>query len=216
MIKESIKRKLVITTFALIIFLVTMSFPKTEEKIKNESFSYETGQNTSIYLIDKSSYVARTSLLVDGTSTIEEAKNILSILTIGEKYSSYLPSFFEAVIPKGTKVLAIDLQEKTLKINFSKEFLSIPKGYEEKLIECIVYSLTELDEVEGVIIFVDGNLLKTVPNTSILLPPLLTREIGINKTYHVDSIKNVMKTTIYYIAKENDYTYYVPVTLLEN
>ena len=35
MIKECAKRKLIITTFALLVFFITLSFPKTEDEIKN-------------------------------------------------------------------------------------------------------------------------------------------------------------------------------------
>ena len=42
------------------------------------------------------------------------------------------------------------------------------------------------------------------------------RDIGVNKIYDIESVKNVTKTTMYYIAKEQDTSYFVPVTILEN
>ncbi len=216
MLKESIKRKLIITTFALIIFFVTMSFPKTEEEIKNVTISYQSENTTPIYLLDSTSFVVRTNLHVKSEEKIAKAKEILSILTIGSKDSIYIPTIFEPIIPENTKVLGLTFQDKTIKINFSKELLTIPKGYEEKLIECIVYSLTQLPDVTSILIFVENNLLEELPNSHKKLPPLLTKDIGINKTYHLNSLKNVSKTTAYYIAKEDNISYYVPVTLLEN
>jgi len=215
-IKEHIKRKFIITTFALIIFLVTMSFPSIEEEIKNVTISYTNGDTSPIYLLDGNSYVARTSMVLAQESTLDMAKEIIAILTIGSKNSTYIPNFFEPIIPKDTKILSIDLQDKTLKINFSNEFLKIPNGLEEKMIECLTFSLTEIKGINGIMLFVDGKTLEKIPNKDAPLPPILTRNIGVNKVYNLNSLKNVSKTTIYYMAKEQDTTYYVPVTLLDN
>lgn len=216
MIRECVKRKLIITTFALIVFFITLTFPKVEEKIENVTISYQSGNTFPIYLLDKDNLVARTTLAMKETSTIEQAKEIITFLTINNSKSAYIPATFEPVIPNNTTLLSIDIQDQVLKVNFSKEFLNVAKGYEEKMIECLVYSLTELEDIKGVILYVEGNMLQKIPNTATALPSLLTRDIGVNKMYNLNSIKNVSKTTTYYIAKENDTIYYVPVTLLEN
>ena len=217
MIKEHIKRKFIITTLALIIFIVTMSFPNTEEQIKNITISYsENINNNSVYILDSSLMVSRIDMRIDAKTNIDMAKEIIEILTIQSQKSTYIPSFFEPVIPKDTKILCIDMQDNVLKINFSKEFLNVANSYEEKMIECIVFSLTEIDSIEGIIIFVEGSLLEKVPNTSTPLPPILKRDIGVNKVYNLDSLKDVSKTTTYYIKKNDDFAYYVPVTLLQN
>jgi len=176
----------------------------------------EIGTFLFISLLDSSSFVSRTNLRVQSEETLDIAKEILEILTIGSPKSIYIPSLFEPIIPKDTKILSVDLQDQVLKVNFSKEFLKIKTGLEEKMIECIVFSLTELEDVSGVLLFVDGKKLEKVPNTNTSLPPLLTRDIGVNKIYNIDTLKNVSKTTAYYFAKQEDTTYYIPVTLLEN
>ncbi len=216
LIKESIKRKFIITTFALIIFLITLSFPKEENPNQYTTISYQKGDTSPIYLLDNTSYVVRTDMYIEGYDSIEKAKYILSMLTIDDKNANYIPSFFNPIIPKGTKIISIDIQDTTIKVNFSKELLSIPEELEEKLIQCIVYSLTEIDSIDGVIIYVEGNILENYPNSQKKLPLRLTREIGVNISYQMNSLKNVAKTTIYYIAKEKDCSYYVPVTILEN
>jgi len=215
-IKEHIKRKFIITTLAIFIFLITMSFPEVEKDIQNITISYNNTDPSPIYLLDQSSFVSRTNMILQGKDTLSIAKEMIEVLTIGNAKSEYIPSFFEPILPKDTKILSIDIQDNVLKINFSKEFLKIKQGYEEKMIECLVFSLTELDQVKGILLFVDGSLLEKIPNTETPLPPVLTRDIGVNKVYNLTSIKNVNKTTAYYLAKEKDFTYYVPVTLLDN
>ena len=48
----------------------------------------------------------------------------------------------EALIPLGTKVYDVSLSDGILKINFSKEFYNVSERLEEKVVEALVYSLT--------------------------------------------------------------------------
>ena len=81
-----------------------------------------------------------------------------------------------------------------------------------KLIESLVYSITELENINKVNISVEGNNLETYPNTSKKLSQPLTRDIGINKEYDYTSLKDLTKVTIYYQELIDEETYYVPVT----
>ncbi len=216
MIKNCVKRKLIITTFALLVFLITLTFPKTEEEIKNVTITYTQNASFPIYLLDKDEFVARTSISLKSTDVVKQAKELIAMMTIDNASAAYIPNLFSPILPKNTKVLSIDVQDTTLKVNLSQEFLNIPKGYEEKVLECLVYSLTELEGVDSILLYVEGDVLDTLPNTNEKLPLLLTRDIGVNKIYDLTNLKDVTKTTTYYIAKENDFSYYIPVTLLSN
>ena len=92
--------------------------------------------------------------------------------------------------------------------------LNIDADKAEKMIESIVYSLTEIKDINGVMIFVEGKRLLKLPNSTTILPLVLDRDIGINKTYDISSLKNVTKLTTYYVAKSEDIPYYIPVTAL--
>ena len=216
MIKNCVKRKLIITTFALLVFLITLTFPKTEEEIKNVTITYTQNASFPIYLLDKDEFVARTSISLKSTDVVKQAKELIAMMTIDNASAAYIPNLFSPILPKNTKVLSIDVQDTTLKVNLSQEFLNIPKGYEEKVLECLDYSLTELEGVDSILLYVEGDVLDTLPNTNEKLPLLLTRDIGVNKIYDLTNLKDVTKTTTYYIAKENDFSYYIPVTLLSN
>jgi len=215
-IKECAKRKLIITAFALLVFFITLLFPKTENEIKNITISYTNKEPSGIYLLSENNLVARTNMVIQTETDIDRLKEIISILTIDSTKSTYIPALFSPIIPRGTSILSVDIQNNIAKINFSKEFLNIPQNKSLQMIESIVYSLTEIENIQGVILFVEGNILEKAPNTTTKLPPLLTRDIGINTMYELSDLKNTTKTTTYYIAK-NDYgSYYVPVTLISN
>ena len=216
MIKNCVKRKLIITTFALLIFLFTLFFPTNKKEITNVTITYSEKTPSYIYPLNKDQLVIRSSIKIDSKDILKKAQEILEILTIGSDKAATLSSLFFPVIPKNTKIKALDIQDETIKINFSQEFYNTTAEMDEKMIESIVYSLTEIEGISKVMIFVEDKLLEQTPVSKKNLPPLLTRNIGINKVYDLTSLKNVSKTTAYYILKEEDTAYYVPVTLLNN
>ena len=212
MLKNCAKRKLLITGFAFLIFLITLSIPKNEERIKNIDVTYLQGIPRPIYVANKDEYISRITLAFKSSDPLELVRETISFLTIGSEKNAYLPNNFYAVIPRDTKILNMDLQDETLKIDFSKDLLNTNNT--KKMIEAIIYSLTEITGIKKVIIYIDGKLLNETINST--LPSTLTRDIGINTLYDIDSLKNISKTTVYYSATDNDLNYYVPVTLLSN
>lgn len=90
-------------------------------------------------------------------------------------------------------------------IDFSKEFLNIEKDKLEQVYESIVYTITEFKDIEKVKILVEGKEEK-----------ILDRNIGINKIYDINSLKNITNTTIYYLNDSEDEVYYTPVTKIHN
>ena len=132
------------------------------------------------------------------------------------KKSNIIPNGFRTLIPSGTEVLDLKLNEKTLTINFSKELLNINEKYEEKMIESIVFTLTSIEGIEKIIIEVEGELLKKLPNSGKQLPDILDKNYGINKKYSLVSTNDINSYTVYYVSKNNDESYYVPITKYVN
>ncbi len=215
MIKNFAKRKFVVTSFAFFIFFITMLFPSPKTEQASTSTTYINGTPTPVFLLNNANFVARTEVITKQNNILNKIQELISYLTIGSQENIYIPNIFSPIIPKDTKVISLDIQDKLLKINFSKDFLNIPEKYEEKVIECLVYTLTDLEEVDEVLILIEGEILEKLPSGH-KLPHILNRQIGVNTVYNFNKISNVQKTTTYYLAKENDITYYVPVTLLEN
>lgn len=215
MIKKSSIRRICVATLTLFILLIIYFFPSNDTVIK-EHLSYITKEEMPIFLVDNKDYVARTSIVKNSSETIEQTKEIIEALTKNTKKSSYIRDGFKPIIPDGTKILDLKLEENILTINFSKEILNINESDEEKMIEAIIYSLTEIKDVKKISIFVEGNKLIKLPNSNKKLPDYLDKTYGINKIYNLDSLKETTKTTIYYLSKNKDYYYYVPVTKVSN
>ena len=61
------------------------------------------------------------------------------------------------------------------------------------MIEAIIYTLTDLDDINGVELYINGELLKYIPHTNKNLPTILTKDYGINKKYEISSNKDINK-----------------------
>lgn len=217
MLKKSALRRIMVSTLALIIVSILYFFPQENElsPIKQE-VEYISVDATPIYLINPDNYVVRTNIATTSTDPLSLAKELITSLTKGSQKKEYISSHFTQIIPENTKILDISLDEGLLKVDFSKELLNISKDNEEKLIESLIYTLTEIKEIEKIMIFVEGTKLETLPKSNIKLPNTLDRNYGINKVYDITSLKDLTKTTIYYIGKFEDLVYYVPVTKIDN
>ena len=59
----------------------------------------------------------------------------------------------------------IEFDNGVLKIDLSKDLLDVKAEIEEKLIESIVYTLTSIDGIDKVILYVEGDILNKLPQT---------------------------------------------------
>ena len=217
MLRNSAYRKIVIATLTLVILALLYFFPDDNEEYNiKESLSYIDVSTNPIYLIDNNEYVARTNIIKTDDDPINLARYIIDSLIIDSKNADYLPEGFKAIIPKNTKINNISLEEGLLKIDFSKDILNIDTSNAEKMLEAIIYSLTEIDNIKSIMIFVEGEKLTKLPNSEKTLPNILDRSYGINKVYDLTSFKDVSAVTAYYLSKYNDNYYYVPVTKVSN
>ncbi len=216
MLKESAFKRIFIATLALFTLIFLYLFPIKNNNEVNESITYINAIKMPIYLIDENNYVARVHILKNSENINDNIKEIIKNLTINEKNEDYLPEGFKAIIPSNTKINSFSLNNGLLKLDFSKEFLNISKNKEVKLIETLIFSLTELKEVKKIMIFIDGEKLNKLPHSKIYLPENLDKSFGINKVYELNSFKNIVQTTTYYIAKNTDETYYIPISKYSN
>lgn len=218
MLKRMILKKITITALTLFIMLLIYLMPTN--KINNRSlyvkqnleYTY-TNDLETIYLLDYNDYVARTFIKgCSCSSAVDKASDLLQGLIVEGKKNDIIPNGFKAIIPSGTRVLALNLDKGVLTIDFSKEILEINKKYEEKMLESLIYTLTSINGIDSVKILVEGEELKQLPNSNKQLPSLLDRDYGINKVYNLTGTNNIDSYTVFYVNEFNDNYYYVPVT----
>ena len=217
MIKRMSLKKITICVIAIIAIFLFYLFP-TNDKLKvSEELEYVSDEKLStIFLNDSNNYLAMTSININDESITSKGRKLITALIQGEKYEDNLPNGFKGVIPADTKILNTYFKDGVFKIDFSDTLLDTSKENEEKVIEAIVYTLTSIDDVKFVIIYMQGEILTKLPKSNITLPATLDRSFGINKEYDITNNKDITKTTIYYINKYNNIEYYVPVTKVNN
>lgn len=212
MLKTKALRKILIATASLFIIMTIYLIPQTEKTIDtNLEFEYITNlANSSIYLLDNNNLLVKTKILLDNNDLSLDIKSIINnlLVTNTSKFSDKL----KGVIPKNTKLNDLTINEDTVNLDFSKELLTIDKDLSVKLIESIVYSITELESINNINISVNGTLLEYYPNTETPLKQPLTREIGINKKYCLTNLDNITKVVIFYKETIDNDLFYVPVT----
>ncbi len=210
MLKKITFKKIALSTLLLLLSVILYNYPKEINKNINEITS---PPKTPIYLIDENNFVAMSSINDTSKDTIERIKLIISSLTIDSHAN--IQENFKPIIPANTKLNSIDLKNGLLKLDFSKDFLNVSEENEIKMLEAIIFSLTELKEVNKIMIFVEQVHLNELPHSKKRLDLYLDRSFGINKIINIDDLKNTQMTTIYYLAKNETY-YYVPISLVSS
>ena len=212
MLKRKALRKIFISLSCILLIGILYLFPDKNEPIKT---NITKNNNTNIiYLVDNNNYVSRVSTILTSTKLEDKIKEIINILTIGS--NNYIREGFTKIIPKNTKLIGISIENNLVKLNFSKELFNVSLENEEKMIESIVYSITSLDNIKYVSLYVEGNILNKLPKSNKNMNTILDRGIGVNKEFNITNVNNISKTTIYYMSKYNNYYYYVPVTKIDN
>ncbi len=218
MIKRFSMKKISKYTILLLVVFLFYLFPTKEKYDLDKEVSKEVNINYhDIYLIDKNNYVAKTNIQVSSLKKDLLIDELIEAMKIDGKYQDKIPNGFCALLPSDTKLLGKEINNDVVTLNFNSNVLDVKSENEEKVIESLIYSITSIDGIDKIIIKIDGENLKKLPKTGIILDTELTRDYGINKTYDIDSIKSINKVTIYYTNKNNNSdVYYVPVTKYVN
>lgn len=201
MIKNSSINRIIRTTLFLFVLFLLYLFPS--KKVYNLNVINTGASNYhDIYLIDKNNYVSKTTISVKSIEKEKLARDLLESLIIDGKNKDKIPSGFKAIIPEKTIVNKVRVDNDRITVSFSDR---IKNGKKEKMIECIVYTLTSINNIKYVELLVDNK-------EDVYFDKEYTRSIGINKKNELTSLHNINDITIYYVSNMNNVNYYIPVT----
>ncbi len=213
MIKKKLLRQILIATSALFALLLVYLMPREENLEISQELEYiEEVSTNPIFLLDDYNYLVKTKIVINSSDIESKVKELLETLISGGIGENKIPNGFRSILPSDTRILSVKYDNNLIKIDFSKDILDINKDLEEKMIEAIIYTVTSIEDIKQVIIYVEGNILTKLPQTGINLPSTLDRNFGINKTFDFTRINDINQVTVYYLNKHNDNFYYVPVT----
>ena len=203
-IKRSI-RKILITTLCLFIILCIYTITNINNdntlKVNLELEDISLLTNTNIYLLNSDGYLVQKKVFIDSSNIIDRIKKIINYLKINKtsKYSSYL----RGVINKNCNIIDLSYDEGYITLNFNKYFYDIDNI--NTVVSSIVHSLYSIDGVKGVTILVEGKYLDNYPK-------IIDNNIDLNKDVDLTGRNDINKVVVYYLSKDNEDYYYVPVS----
>lgn len=190
----------------LIMFLILTVFTITNESKEKvlrtnlEINNIKDMDKTKLYLLSNNNYLVETNVYINSDKLEDKINKIIEYLKIN---NNKIPKGLKGYLTKDIKINNINLEDNNIKINFSKEILNIKD--KELVIEGLVYSLLNLDEINSIEVLVENNYLENYEYK-------LNKNIGINKQYILKNRKDVNKINLYYYNKINNIEYLTPVT----
>ncbi len=189
----------------------------TEADDGEVSLSDADGQTmaVTVYVLDPNGYVVPFGIDVPATEGI--AREALKYMVRGGPVEALLPEGFAPLLPEGTEVLGMNIKpEKRAIVDFSESFTHYDPKWERKILEAVVYTLTDFDSIDEVQLWVNGRVLKEMPLLGTPLEEYVGRNIGINLE-STDGLHLSRSTpvTVYFQGETIDHrSYLVPVTRL--
>lgn len=219
MLRKFIYNKIFRTTGMLLLFLLFLLFPVSKKYSLEDEITLKTSsqiKQREVFLLDKDGYIARTKVNFSCGNSYDCATKIIELLILDGKYENNIPNGFRALLPPELKINSIKINKDEIIVDFSSCFNEITKENEKKAIELITYNLTTIDGINKVYINIEGKQLDKLNKSNIILNQPFSRKDGINLVYDASDYKNTNMVTVYYINKNNNGNYYVPVTKVTN
>ncbi|SFD58923.1 germination protein M [Lentibacillus persicus] len=185
---------------------------KEEKKGDDNSASSET-VDRQLYLLDANGMVASQTLQLPQAESNEVAKQALEYLVKDGPVSSLLPNGFQAVLPAGTQINSLNIQDNgTMIIDVSEEFKNYQAKNELKILQAMTFTVTQFDSVENMKLRINGENQDTMPVDGTPIGKGYSRVNGINLMQSEVDLLDSKPVTLYYPSAQGDNQYFVPVT----
>ncbi|MGZ4122643.1 MAG: GerMN domain-containing protein [Tumebacillaceae bacterium] len=169
---------------------------------------------TTVYVADSNGFVVPLNINVTQTKNVANT-TLEHMIQGGTGDAALVGTGLKNILPKGTKVRGISINNGTAKVDFTKEVLNYKTAQEEhEIVDAIVWAMTGVPNVKNVQIAVDGHIQPTL-KMGTPVGMTLSRENGINLQLAENANpSNSTKLTLYFEGASNsgDFTYLVPVT----
>lgn len=192
---------------------------KEEDKDKDTDKEDESGAASEtvarqLYLVDANGMVVSQTLELPKEESKEVAQQSLEYLVEDGPVTSILPNGFKAVLPAGTEILGLNLQEDgTMVVDVSEEFEKYEEQQELNILESMTYTLTQFENVDKIQLRINGHPQEEMPVNGTPIKEGYTRANGINlKESDTLDLVDSQAVTMYYPAEHNENRYYVPIT----
>ena len=214
----TIKRIVVMSAAMIFIYFVAANMMMAPDEVLPVGSGNYTEQETDaaatsdtyqvVYALHESGYVVKTHALIDPDLSLVES--IFDSLLAGV---NYLEGDVRGLIPASAELLSYEMDAGVLTLNLSESFLYYLPRDEQHLLSSLVFSMTELVDVERVKFMIEGEPVSNL-NSGINTDRGLTRAMGINLEVGTSRPHDAQAMTLYFLTDDSDDALLVPVTRL--
>lgn len=183
---------------------------KEDNEVNNQyneiDYSY-----SKVFLKDKDNTLVPLTIKYEKFDSLgEELMYVTNMLKVDSKVSN---STFKGLLPSNTKVKSLELKDNVLNLNFDENFMTYDSKDELRLLESLVWTLTDFNEVDSINLYVNDERLTNMPVSNTPIKFNVDRQIGINNYLLTSSMMlGSQRVLSYYEKLIDDNYYYVPVT----
>jgi len=173
--------------------------------------AYETSGESAthvVYAMHESGYLVKTEVQTD-----PELSTVASIFTGIQSGTDRLQSTVAGLIPSSAVLRDYVIDNDVLTLNLSESFLYYLRSVEEDLLSSLVWSMTELPDVERVHFQIEGESVNNL-NSDIDVGRGLTRQVGINLEIGAPNVLDTQMMMLYFFTDDTTDAMLVPVTRL--
>src|SRR5699024_12476274 len=168
--------------------LEEMDVPQNEDAIKTSEDVSEYGEEDGsemvardLYFIDAHGMVASQTIELPLEESMKVATQVMEHLIVDGPGSSIVPNGFRGVLPEGTEILGINVQEDgTVIVDVSEEFKEYAPEDEIRILEAMTYSLTQFESIDTIRLQINGHEQHVMPVNGTPIGKGYTRNRGIN------------------------------------
>lgn len=161
-----------------------------------------------VYALHESGYLVKTEVEADGNMSPVE-----SIFTGIQSGSTRLQTNVDGLIPASAILRDYVIDNETLTLNLSESFLYYLTSVEENLLTSLVWSMTELSQIDRVHFQIEGESIDNF-NGGIDVGRGLTRAMGINLEVGAPRVTDTQMMMLYFFTDDTENALLVPVTRL--
>lgn len=215
--KKWIKRLILSVPVMVLIYYLTLHHGSEPERINTvTSINKELARQPEIsrethhviYALHESGYLVKAHGEKNlDVSTIE---SIFELLTVN---AYQLPETVTSLIPASATLLDYELVAGGLTLNLSEAFLYYLPRVEQQLVSSLVWTYTELDEVNRVSFKIEGEPVNNL-NGPLNVGRGLTRQMGINLELTSGRLNDAELLMLYFLTDDSAAGFLVPVTRL--
>lgn len=209
-------KRLVILSIVFLLILLTGCGISRKGKDKDVSLIIDTGvleddelREMVLYYRDSKGFIIPVMRRIPQAEGIGRAAINLLIDEPGLREDLALVGLLP-VLPAGTEVIGMSINEGLAKVNFNENLLSYETEIDEKaIIQSLVYTLTEFDTIDKVQLLVDGKKIKKLPHGTKVKDPLQRENINLTIQLQGEEIPVI----VYYKGTTNGMdSFFVPIT----